>query len=101
MEVLEFLADRRIAGRIVEFSGHPNDMHTTHCVVEAEGQIVDVTFGQFDPTAPWPIVEPADVYANRFAHGPDPVEILERCESSGLDVDAIRAEWSRLGITQR
>lgn len=100
--VLESLAARGVPARIVEFVGHDHDPGLCHCVVDAAGTIVDLTLGQFEPDAPWPCIEPVDVYARRFSTGPRPVALLDRWDDAGcFDTADIRKRWKELGITQR
>lgn len=36
----------------------------------AAGMVVDLTYRQFDPSSPWPLIEPVAGYRHRFRTGP-------------------------------
>ena len=95
VELVETLAAGQVLARVVEFA-RPDG--TTHCVALCDGVVVDLTFGQYDAGAPWPLVEPVEAYATRHASGPVEVDILQRWYEAGWEVDEMRDHWQGLGL---
>jgi hypothetical protein len=53
----------------VRFASHPD---VPHMALYVNGLVVDWTARQFDPTSPFPIVEPFEHYCARLARPPSP-----------------------------
>lgn len=84
-----------IASRPVEFEdpacGRGVECHVAVHLL-ATDEIVDLTYGQYDPATPWPLIEPLEVYRARFGHGPRHVELLDRWADAGWDIDGFIAD---------
>ena len=54
----DFLEKEGVASNLVELRSDKG----SHWAVECEGMIIDYTFSQFNPSAPFPLVVPPDVW---------------------------------------
>jgi hypothetical protein len=93
MAIVEHLAEIAVPAEIVEFHAE----HESHCVATVDGIVVDVTFGQFDTDAEWPLIEPVGRYRHRFRSGPDQVDLVARWDDAGLDVEGLTDRHRAIG----
>ena len=93
--VAERLAVGGVVAQVVEFT-RPDT--TTHCAVLCGDVVVDLTYGQYDPDEVWPVVEHVATYAARHVSGPEPVDLVQRWDDAGWDVEDMAARWQELGL---